>query len=68
MSIAKLTIMTAVPRFYQNLYNKINSNFKKQTGIKKFLINKTIDLGIKSLNKTKLKLTRNLLIFCVRFW
>ena len=55
MSIAKPTIMTAVPRFYQNLYNKINSNFKKQTGIKKLLINKTIDLGIKSLNKINLK-------------
>ena len=56
MSTAKPTIMTAVPRFYQNLYNKINSNFKKQTGIKKLLINKTIDLGIKSLNKINLKI------------
>ena len=32
-------IMTAVPRFYQNLYQKIFSTFKKATGIKKFLIN-----------------------------
>ena len=55
MSEAKPTIMTAVPRFYQNLYNKINNNFKKQTGLKKLLINKTIDLGIKSLNRKKLK-------------
>ena len=30
MSIAKPTIMTAVPRFYQNLYNKININFKNK--------------------------------------
>ncbi len=56
MSEAKPTIMTAVPRFYQNLYNKINNNFKKQTGLKKLLINKTIDLGIKSLNRKKLKI------------
>ena len=46
MSIAKPTIMTAVPRFYQNLFNKINSNFNKQSGIKKGLINKTLDLGL----------------------
>ena len=56
MSEAKPTIMTAVPRFYQNLYNKINNNFKKQTGLKKFLINKTINLGIKSLNNHNLKI------------
>ena len=30
----KPEIMTAVPRFYQNLHQKINSNFKKQTGFK----------------------------------
>ena len=35
MSECKPEIMTAVPRFYQNLYQKINSNFKKQTGFKK---------------------------------
>ena len=35
MSIAKPTIMTAVPRFYQNLYNKISMNFEKQKGLKK---------------------------------
>ena len=32
MSIAKPTIMTAVPRFYQNLYSKILMNFLKQKG------------------------------------
>ena len=42
MAVAKPTIMTAVPRFYQNLYNKINNNLKKQKGFKKYLINKTI--------------------------
>jgi long-chain acyl-CoA synthetase len=35
MSIAKPTIMTAVPRFYQNLFTKINMNFEKQEGTKK---------------------------------
>ena len=35
MGKAKPTIMTAVPRFYQNLYTKINLNFEKQTGLKK---------------------------------
>ena len=56
ISIAKPTIMTAVPRFYQNLYNKISSNFSKQTGFKKKLILSTISLGIKKLNNDKLTL------------
>ena len=49
MSEAKPTIMTAVPRFYQNLYNKINNNLKKQTGFKAKLINATLRLGNKKL-------------------
>jgi long-chain acyl-CoA synthetase len=35
MGVARPTIMTAVPRFYQNLFTKINMNFEKQKGIKK---------------------------------
>ena len=31
-------IMTAVPRFYQNLYQKISSTFSKAKGLKKFLV------------------------------
>ena len=54
MSESKPTIMTAVPRFYQNLFNKINLNFNKQKGIRKILINKTLELGKKTLNKKKL--------------
>ena len=54
MSECKPEIMTAVPRFYQNLYQKINSNFKKQIGFKKKIINATISLGNKKLNKDKL--------------
>jgi len=49
MSEAKPTIMTAVPRFYQNLYNKINNSLKKQTGFKAKLINATLRLGNKKL-------------------
>ena len=40
-------IMTAVPRFYQNLYLKINSNFNKAKGLKKKIIENTINLGKK---------------------
>ena len=44
---AKPTIMTAVPRFYNNFYNKIKSNTKKIQGLKKLMFNKTIELGEK---------------------
>ena len=54
ISEAKPTIMTAVPRFYQNLYNKININIKKTTGLKSFLIKATIRLGKKNLLKQKM--------------
>ena len=49
-------IMTAVPRFYQNLYHKINSSFKKTKGIKKYLVRSTLRLGEKKLLKEKLSL------------
>ncbi len=54
MSIAKPTIMTAVPRFYQNLYNKISLNFSKLSGFKKSLIENTLKLGLKNLKKENL--------------
>ena len=44
-------IMTAVPRFYQNLYQKINANFNKAKGIKKLLIKKMLDLGLRKIKK-----------------
>jgi len=56
-------IMTAVPRFYQNLYQKINTTLGKEKGLKKFLINKTINLGKKKLNKEKLSLSENFINF-----
>jgi len=54
MTVAKPTIMTAVPRFYQNLYNKISLNFSKLKGFKKNLIMDTIKLGTKKLKKENL--------------
>ena len=51
-------VMTAVPRFYQNLYQKINTSFSKTKGIKKILINHTIDLGKKRLNKQRLSIVQ----------
>ena len=56
-------IMTAVPRFYQNLHQKINTNFSKATGIKKFLISQTIKLGSKKLNKEPFSLIESLINF-----
>ncbi len=49
-------IMTAVPRFYQNLYQKINASFKKAKGLKKKLIFKMLELGLKKIKKEKLNL------------
>ena len=60
MAIAKPIIMTAVPRFYQNLFNKINLNFKNQKGLKKFLISQTLILGKKKLEGNKLVLKERL--------
>ena len=65
ISEAKPTIMTAVPRFYQNLYNKININLKKQTGFKAKLINATLRLGKKKLLNQKMTFSEKLLNFIV---
>jgi long-chain acyl-CoA synthetase len=61
ISEAKPTIMTAVPRFYQNLYNKININLKKQTGFKAKLIEATLRLGKKKLLNQKMTFFEKLL-------
>ena len=63
MSISKPTIMTAVPRFYQNLFSKISLNFSKQKGFKKKLIETTIQLGTKKLNKERLNLKQKIINF-----
>ena len=65
ISEAKPTIMTAVPRFYQNLYNKINMNMKKAKGIKAKLIKATVDLGKKELLKQKMNFSEKLMNFIV---
>ena len=68
MAVAQPTIMTAVPRFYQNLYSKIFLNFSKQKGFKKKLIENTILLGTKNLNKQELNLKEKIIdFFCEIF-
>ena len=57
--------MTAVPRFYQNLYSKISMNFSKQKGFKKKLISYYFT-WIKKLNNEKLTFREKLLIFFVK--
>ena len=52
-------IMTAVPRFYQNLYQKINYSFKKARGVKKIFILQMLKLGAKKINKDKLTESEN---------
>ena len=61
ISEAKPTIMTAVPRFYQNLYNKINVNMKKAKGFKAKLIHSTIKLGKKKLLNEKMSILEKLI-------
>jgi long-chain acyl-CoA synthetase len=65
ISEAKPTIMTAVPRFYQNLYNKINMNMSKTTGLKKKMIDATISLGKKKLLQEKMTISEKLINFLV---
>ena len=60
MSDCSPEIMTAVPRFYQNLHQKINASFSKTKGLKNFLVKQTVQLGKKKLNKQKLSLIENL--------
>ena len=65
MGIVRPTIMTAVPRFYQNLFTKINMNLEKQTGLKKVLIDQTLNLGKKLLQKKELVMSEKIVnLFC----
>jgi len=61
--VAKPTLMTAVPRFYQNLYNKINISMKKAEGFKGKLIKATIYLGKKNLLRQKMSFFEKILNF-----
>ena len=63
MAVAQPTIMTAVPRFYQNLFSKISLNFSKQKGLKMKLIESTIYLGTKNLDGKKLNFNEKITNF-----
>ena len=61
MNDCKPQLMTAVPRFYQNLYQKINASFNKATGVKKNLILKMLQLGKKKITKQNLSFTEKII-------
>ena len=63
MSDCSPEIMTAVPRFYQNLHQRINASFNKTKGLKKILVNQTVQLGKKKLNKQGFTLIENMINF-----
>ena len=63
MSDCSPEIMTAVPRFYQNLYQKINTSFNKTKGLKKLLIDQTVNLGEKKMSKKSLSFTEKIINF-----
>ena len=65
MSECSPHIMTAVPRFYQNLYQKINATFNKATGFKKKLINNTVELGTKKFRKENMSFSERFMNFIV---
>ena len=54
IKIANPHVLTAVPRFYNNLYNKMLSTAKKATNFKRKLFFKTIELGKKEFTGNKL--------------
>ncbi len=61
MNDCKPQLMTAVPRFYQNLFQKINASFTKATGLRKKLILKMLELGTKKINKQSLTILEKLI-------
>ena len=63
MNTSSPEVMTAVPRFYQNLYQKINTSFNKTSGLQKVLIDKTVNLGKKKLNKENFTLIDSFINF-----
>ena len=70
IKIAKPHVLTAVPRFYNNLYNKMLSTAKKASNVKRKLFFKTIELGKKEFSGIKLtiieKITNSILNNLVR--
>ena len=60
IKIAQPHIMTAVPRFYNNLHAKMMINLKNQSNLKQNLFNKTIQLGTKKFKNIKLSFSENI--------
>ena len=63
IKIAKPHIMTAVPRFYNNLFAKMQINLKTQSQFKQKLFNQAILLGTKKLHQQKLSITEKIFDF-----
>ena len=63
IKIAKPHIMTAVPRFYNNLFAKMQINLKNQSQFKQNLFNQAILLGTKKLHQQKLSITEKIFDF-----
>ena len=61
IKIAKPHVLTAVPRFYNNLYNKMLNTAKKSSKIKKLLFFKTLKLGEKRFIGNQLSLTEKII-------
>ena len=61
VKIAQPHIMTAVPRFYNNLHAKMKINLKNQSKFKQNLFNKTIQLGTKKFKNIKLSFSENII-------
>jgi len=61
IKIAKPHVLTAVPRFYNNLYNKMLNTAKKASSFKKKLFFKTTELGQKQFIGNKLSLKEKIL-------
>ena len=63
IKVAKPHIMTAVPRFYNNLFAKMQINLKNQPQFKQNLFNQAILLGTKKLHQQKLSITEKIFDF-----
>jgi len=63
IKIAKPHIMTAVPRFYNNLFAKMQINLKNQSQFKQNLFKQAILLGTKKLHQQKLSITEKIFDF-----
>ena len=61
VKIAQPHIMTAVPRFYNNLHAKMKINLKNQSNFKQNLFDKTIQLGTKKFKNIKLSFSENII-------